>query len=190
MKKILSFLLLVSLLFLFGCEAYIQESNPQLNINGRWKIVDISAIYSEDIIIANDDFYAISPFTVILTSDDRWLLRNDTTNIHACYFFKEGYQWEFDYNQLIIKTDRGKLIGWYYVGFMGGYYNPNYFMLDDKATGTSIAGVWQFLPENGQGSFPANVLYITVPEIEFSIEGPDRSFDRLINQNITLTLMR
>jgi hypothetical protein len=63
-------------------------------------------------------------------------------------------------------------------------------MLDDKATSASVAGVWEFLPKNGPGSFPANVLYITVPEIEFSIDGPERSFDRLISQNIALTLMK
>jgi hypothetical protein len=187
MKKLL-FLLFV--LFLFSCEIYVEPSNSQLNINGEWKIVNISATYSEDLIIVNDNFYAISPFTVILTSDNKWLLQNDTTNIRACYFFKEGYQWEFDYNQLIIRTDKGNLIGWYYVGFMNEYYNSNYFMLDDKATGASVAGVWEFLPENGSGSFPANILYITVPEIEFNIDGPERSFDRLISQNITLTLMK
>lgn len=187
MKKLL-FLLLT--LFLFGCEMYIEPSNPQLNINGKWRIIDITATYSENLVVVNDNFYAISPFSVVSTTNNQWLIRNDTTNINACYFYKKGYQWEFDYNQLLILNDRGGIIGWYYVGFMNSYYNPNYFTLTDKASSAPIGGLWEYLPENGNGSFPANVLYITVPEIDFNLDGPERSYDRLITQSITLTLMR
>jgi hypothetical protein len=187
MKKLL-FLLLIPLLF--GCEMYMEPTNPQLNLNGEWKIVDIIDTYSENLQIVNDDFYAVSPFVVKSINNGQWIIQNDTTDIHPCYFYKKGYVWEFDYNQLILKNDRGEKNGIYYVGFFNNVYNSNYFKLDDKITGVEMGGVWQFATNFTYGSFPSNVLYITVPEIEFSIDGSERSYDRLINQNITITLMR
>lgn len=186
MKKLLFFLSLI--LILLGCEPiYLQPSNPQLNINREWKIVDIIPTYSEDLTVVNDNYYAISPFDVISINNDQWLIRNDTTNIHACYFFKKGYIWEFDYNQLIIKDDKGRIIGWYYVNF--GY--NNYLYLTDKLTETQIAGYYLlYLPTEPYGAMPAPVMWITVPELNFNLEGSGRSFDRLISQNITLVFMR
>lgn len=187
MKKLLLFLLLLPLLF--GCEMYLEEGSSQLNLNGRWKIVDITPTYSEDIRVVNGDFYAVSPFIVASTHNEHLLIQNDTTNIQGCYFYKNGYIWEFDYNQLIIMTNTGKVTGWYYIGYFGGNYNYNYFNLTDKYTGMKMGGVWQFAT-NVVGAFPSNVLYITVPEIEFSIDGPERTYDRLITQSITIMLMR
>lgn len=185
-----SLLIIILSLFLFGCEIYEEPSNPQLNINGNWKIVDIIVTYSENLSIINDNFYAISPFIVVSVTNDNWLLRNDTTNIQPCYFYKKGYIWEFDYNLLLLKNNNGELLNQYYVGFINSYYNPNYFKLTEKTTNMPIGGIWTFEPKYGNGSFPSSVLYITVPEIEFSIDGPERSYDRMISQNITLLLMR
>lgn len=188
MKKLLLLLLLTPLFF--GCELYIDDGNIQNNINGNWKIVNIIPVYSEDITIVNDDFYAISPFNVVNVENTQWLLRNDTTNIEYCYFYKIGYQWEFDYNYLMIKDDKGKNLGKYYIGFVYSYYTPSYFQLTSKTTGRPIAGEWLFKAEYATGTMPSNIMYITVPELEFSVDGSERSYDRLITQSITLTLMR
>lgn len=176
--------------FFIGCQYYEEVTNPQLNLNGEWRIIDIISAYSENLEVLNDDFYAISPFKVVSVNENNWLIQNDTTNIHYCYFYKEGYVWEFDYNNLILKNDRGKVLGRYYIGYFGGGYNPNYFKLTDKISGIEIGGVWQFTYELTYGSFPANVLYMVPPEIEFSIDGHERAYDRLITQNIIITLMR
>lgn len=166
---------------------YLEESTTQLNVNGEWKIVDITVTYSEDLIVVNDDYYAVAPFDVVLIDNGQWLIRNDTTDILPCYFYKKGYIWEFDYNNLIIKNDRGRILGWYYIGYWYGYY----IKLTDKATMINIAGEYlMYFPEVPYGATPGTVMYITVPELNFSLDGPERSYDRLINQNITLTFMR
>ncbi len=187
MKKI-CFIFLFSLLF-YGCEYYVQETNPQLNINGGWTIIDIIEYYSEDILTVNQDFFAISPFDVISINNNHWLIRNDTTGIEPCYFYKIGYRWEFDYNNLYIKNDRGKFLGSYYVGFIG-QYAPNYFILNSKINGNQMGGVWEFIPNYTIGTYPANSLFIKVPEFKFNLDGPERSFDRLISQEIILVLMK
>lgn len=184
-RKIIFFILLIPLFL--SCQVYIEPTNVQFNINGEWKIIDITPTYSEDVLVINDEFYAISPFNVISITDNSWIIRNDTTNIQACYFFKIGYVWEFDYNQLIIKDNAGQRLGWYYVG----YINGNYLQLVDKETMTHIGGVYIMnFPTYPYGVSPSTMIYITVPELNFNLDGPERSFNRLINQNITLTLVR
>lgn len=187
MKKL--FLLFLLSFLLSGCELYVQDTNPQLNINGGWTIIDIIDYYSEDIVTVDQDFFAISPFDVISTNNNQWLIRNDTTNIEPCYFYKIGYRWEFDYNNLYIKNNRGQFLGSYYIGFIGEYA-PNYFILDSKTNGSQIGGVWEFVPNYTIGSYPANTLFIRVPEFKFSLDGPERSFDRFISQEIILVLMK
>lgn len=186
MKKLL-FLLLT--LILFGCEMYTEESNPQLNLNGPWRIINIQADYSDNVTVINGDFYAISPLVVISTSTDGWLVQNDTTGVEACKFYKNGYVWEFDYNQLIIKNDKDEIVGWYYFSLKSQFYSPGDFLLTNKNSGTSVGGKWHFSCE-ASGSIPANDLWITVPEIEFNLGGPERSQERFVTQKITLHLTR
>lgn len=187
MKKLLILLALIP--FLFGCEVYEDYSNPQLNINGDWRIINVQSDYSDGVRILNADFFAVSPLVVVETTDDGWVVRNDTTGIHPCYFYKTGYHWEFDYNELIIKNDRDQIIGEYYVSFGNTYYNPGDFTLEDKQTGQFIAGNFH-ITFNANGAMPASDLWITVPEIEFNISGAERSMDRFITQEITLLLTR
>ena len=60
MKKLALLLLLVP--FIFGCQPYyVQPSEPYLNINGKWKIIDILPTYSEGVQIVDPDFFAVSP---------------------------------------------------------------------------------------------------------------------------------
>lgn len=184
-KKFIFYILLIP--FFLGCQVYVEPTNIQFNINGEWKLIEITPTYSEDVIIINDDFYAISPFDVISISNNSWLIRNDTTNIQACYLFKNGFMWEFDYNQLIIKNEKGQRIGWYYVG----YINGNYIQLVDKETMSHIGGVYIInLPTYPYGTSQSTMMYVTTPELNFNLDGPERSFNRLVNQNITLTFVR
>ncbi len=185
MKKILFFILLIPLLF--GCEIYTERTNPQYTINGNWTIVDIIPTYSEDLKVINDNYYAIAPFDVISINNNQWLIKNDTTGILPCYFYKKGYIWEFDYNNLIIKNDRNKILGQYYINFWYGYH----ISLIDKSTMANISGEFiLFFPQIPYGATPESVMYIRVPEYNFNLDGPERRYDRLIKQNITLTFMR
>ena len=93
--------------FLWGCQKYEEISNTQLNVNGEWRIVSIIPTYQSTITnsiqISNSDFYALSPFVVVSNNvtNNTMVIKNDTTNIKPCFFYKNGYVWEFDYNNLI-----------------------------------------------------------------------------------------
>jgi hypothetical protein len=187
MKKFLFFLLLVP--FLFGCETYEDYSNPQLNINGSWRIINVQADYSDDVKVENGDYFAVSPLIVLSSGNNGWLVQNDTTDISPCYFYKNGYRWDFDYNNLILKNDRGQIIAKYYVSFGNTFYNPGDFTLTDQYTNQPIGGVFH-MTFNANGVMPASDLWITVPVIEFNLSGPERSMDRFISQEITLKLTR
>ena len=187
MKKLLFFLVLIPILF--GCETYEDISNPQLNINGDWRIINIQADYSDGVQILNADYYAVSPLIVVETTDNGWIVQNDTTNLQPCYFYKNGYHWDFDYNNLILKNGNDQIIAEYNVWFGSEFYNPNDFFLTDKNSGQRIAGKFH-TSFYASGSMPANDLWITVPEIEFNLSGSERSMERFITQRITLLLTK
>ena len=92
MKKILVILLIP---FLFGCEKYEQFSNPQLNLNGQWRIVSVVPTYQSTITssiqIQGSDFYALSPFTIVSLNsvNNTMVIKNDTTNIRPCFFLQK-----------------------------------------------------------------------------------------------------
>jgi hypothetical protein len=190
MKKI-SFILIC---FVFwGCEIVQFQSEPQLNLNGRWFISDITPIYettmTNSIDIIESDYFAISPFIIQSTIGDKMIIQNDTTNIKPCFFYKIGYVWEFDNNILIIKNNYGVIKGMYYIWFGDQFYNPNDFKLQDKINGEHISGNWH-LKQNGNGSNRSNDLIISVPEIWFNINGPIRSYERCINQKLLISFTR
>ena len=181
--------------FLWGCQKYEEISNTQLNVNGEWRIVSITPTYQSTITnsiqISNSDFYALSPFVVVSNNatNNTMIIRNDTTNLKPCFFYKNGYVWEFDYNNLILKDNMGKILKSYNIWYKDSYYNPNDFSMTDKLTGESIPGNWH-LSRNGNGAMPASDLYIDVPEIWFDIMGSNRTYVRAVNQKLTLRLTR
>ena len=181
--------------FLWGCQKYEEISNTQLNVNGEWRIVSVTPTYESTITnsiqVSNSDFYALSPFVVVSnnTTNNTMIIRNDTTNIKPCFFYKNGYVWEFDYNNLILKDNMGKILKSYNIWYKDSYYNPNDFSMTDKLTGESIPGNWH-LSRNGNGAMPASDLYIDVPEIWFDIQGSNRTYVRAVNQKLTLRLTR
>ena len=68
MKKV--FYLVFFLIFgLFGCEKYDDISNPQLNLNGRWSVVDIDVVitevnYGSDVTVLDETKATVSNFYV------------------------------------------------------------------------------------------------------------------------------
>lgn len=190
MKKLLFLFIFI---ILVGCEIVQFPSQPQLNLNGRWIISDITPTFettvTNEIEIINNDFFALSPFTIESISGGKMIIKNDTININPCFFYKKGYVWEFDNNILIIKNNGGKIMRMYYVWFGNQYYNPNDFKLQDKYTGQYIPGNWHF-KQNGNGSNRSNDLTISIPEIWFDINGSDRKYERCINQKLFVDFIR
>ena len=189
MKK-LFILLLIPLLW--SCQKYAQPSNPQLNLNGNWIIssytLTLNSSVTEVLSIKDDGFLAVSPFQVISKSGSTWLIRNDTTGIRPCFFFKRGYQWEFDNNYLILKNDVGMILNQYRIYFDDPFYGTG-FKLISMTTGETIPGHWDFTA-NGNGAMPASRFTIVVPEIWSDINDVGRSYNRALNQQIILTLSR
>lgn len=191
MRKISLF---ISLILLFGCEKYVgTESNPQLNINGRWKISSIVPTYESTVFssieVTNSEFFAVSPLKVISYDSNKILVTNDTSRLKPCFFYKRGYVWEFQYNTLTLKNDIGKILAEYNVWFKNNYYSPNDFYLEDKNTGEIIPGNFHF-KQNGNGANPANELTITVPDISYDVNICDRKYSRAITQHLFVNLGR
>lgn len=189
MKKLL-FLLLT--LILFGCEMYTEESNPQLNLNGRWKIIQIIPNWDKEVILINKDSIIQAPYSVdSIDIDGNMMLKNGIPG-SPCFSYKLGYVWEFDYCNLILQNNMGKILYNYRYGSHGSYvYNPNDFDLYDKVTDGEIPGIWHITPLDATfGSMPASDISITVPTIYFNLESSGRTFDRFVLQGITLILTR
>ena len=178
-----------------SCQKYEQMSNPQLNLNGQWRIVSVIPTFQSTVTtsiqVSNSDFYALSPFSIVSLDSIRnvMTIKNDTTNIRPCFFYKNGYVWEFDYNNLVLKDNVGRILKSYNVWFRDSYYNPNDFFITDKTTDETIPGNWH-VSRNGNGAMPANDLYIDVPEVWFDINGANRTFVRAVNQKLTLRFTR
>lgn len=189
MKKLIPFLFIP---LLFSCQKYVQASNPQLNLNGNWIIADytltLNSSVTEILSIQNTGFLAVSPFQVISKNGTTWLIRNDTTGIRPCFFFKRGYQWEFDNNYLILKNDVGSILCQYRIYFDDPYYGTG-FTIVSMTTGETIPGHWDFTA-NGNGAMPASQFTIVVPEIWSDINDAGRSYNRALDQQILLTMTR
>ena len=189
MKKLLILSLIVSLV---SCQKYEEISNPQLNINGRWYIADYTLSFNSTTVqiskIVSDNFVALSPFQVVSKGSDGWLIRNDTSGVKPCFIYKRGYQWEFDYNNLVLKDNLGNILDKYRIYFDDPYYGSG-FKLMSLSTGEYIAGHWDYT-RNGNGAMPSTQFTITVPVIECDINDASRKYSRAVQQHINLTMTR
>ena len=107
MRRIICLIIVV---FLAGCEKYELPSNPQLNLNGRWDVVDIDVVidkvnYGSEVFVVNEDRAAVNNFLVTgVNLNNQLMLTQDYfgTNINRRFDVKTT-QWEFEYNKLRIK---------------------------------------------------------------------------------------
>lgn len=189
MKKLLFLLILIP--FLFGCEPmYMEPSNPQLNLNGSHKIIQIIPDWSQEVLVMNNSSYTQAPYSIDSIGINGRILAKSGAPMSACFFYKLGYVWEFDYNNLILKDNMGKIIHEYRIASYGQvFYNPYDFQLFDKNTEQPIPGIWHIMPlVKPSGSMPSRDIAITVPPLYFSFESSLRSFDRFVYQGITIIL--
>ena len=114
MKKV--FYLVFFLIFgLFGCEKYEEMSNPQLNLNGRWSVVDIDVVitdvnYESEVTVLDESKATVSNFYVdSVDSDGNLILSQDYDDsvIINRRFDESSTVWEFDYNSLLITDGVG-----------------------------------------------------------------------------------
>lgn len=177
-------------LFLFGCEKYVQPSNPQLNINGRWDVVDVNVVvdkvnYDSEIIVLNQDQACVSSFLVSGTNQGKLLLTQDFKNtLINRRFDVKTTQWEFDYFKLRVKDQYDDK--WMNVDFPCTYckevttFETDY---NGEKTRYTFSG-------DTYGAMPSNVLKLTSQTFYTNIFVGSNRYDKAIIAHLEITLQR
>lgn len=179
------------LLFLLGCEKYELPSNPQLNLNGRWDVVDIDVIidkvnYDSDVVVTNDRQAVVSNFFVtgINENGDLVLTQDFNGAIINRRFDESSTQWEFDYYNLIIgdhlSTEQ------MYVDF------PCTYCVEQTIIETDYMGEktrYTFSIDT-YGAMPSNVLKLTSQVFYTNILVNGNQYDKAIESHLEITLHR
>ena len=114
MKNIL--FLLSLLITLVGCEKYELTSDPQLNLNGWWDVVEVKLVIDEvnsdkQVEISQEEQATVGNYTIVETNIDGYVTITsnfDGTDIEKR--FDVNYtQWEFDYGMLRITDSLGDI---------------------------------------------------------------------------------
>jgi hypothetical protein len=100
---------IIGVILLTGCEKYELESNPQLNLNGSWGVVDVKVVidkvnYGSGVSVLNDTMGTVYGFTVDHINSDGTLVLTQNFNRASedRRFIENNTIWEFDYNRLMI----------------------------------------------------------------------------------------
>lgn len=178
-------------LFLFSCEVYEEPSNPQLNLNGRWDVVDIDVVidkvnYDSDVIVTNDEQASVSNFFVtgidengnlILTQDFEGTIINRR-------FDERSTQWEFDYYDLIVSDHLSTEI--MDIDF------PCTYCTELTRIETDYMGektIYTFSIDT-YGAMPSNVLKLTSQVFYTNILVNGNQYDKAIESHLEITLHR
>ena len=187
MKNILYLLSLA--LILIGCEKYELPSDPQLNINGWWDVVDINVVidevnYDSEIEVLSEDQASVSAFVVTgQDSSGNLLLTQNFEGTDIKRRFDIDYtQWEFDYGSLRITDSLGDQTTTVdfpctyctesTVMYVGGNENRYTFSIDTY------------------GAMPSNVLKLTSQTFYTNIMVNNNQYDKAIVSHLEITLHR
>ena len=191
MKSNFKIVILLISMFLFGCEKYVQPSNPQLNINGRWDVVDVNVVidkvnYDSELTILNQDQACVSSFLVSgVNKNNQLVLTQDFKNtlINRRFDIKTT-QWEFDYFKLRVKDQYGDT--WMNVDFPCTYckevttFETDY---NGEKTRYTFSG-------DTYGAMPSNVLKLTSQTFYTNIFVGSNRYDKAIIAHLEVTLQR
>lgn len=178
-------------LFLFGCEKYVQPSNPQLNINGRWDVVDVNVVidkvnYDSEITVVNQDQACVSSFLVsgVSTNNKLMLTQDFKSTIINRRFDVKTTQWEFDYFKLRIKDQYDDK--WMYVDFPCTYCSEvTTFETDFNGEKTRYT-----FSGDTKAAMPSNVLKLTSQTFYTNIFVGSNRYDKAIIAHLEITLHR
>jgi len=190
MKKV--FYLVFFLIFgLFGCEKYDDISNPQLNLNGRWSVVDIDVVitevnYESEVTVLDESKATVSNFYVdSVDSDGNLILSQDYDNVIINRRFDESStEWEFDYYNLLI-TDG--------VGSESMMINfPCTYCTEQTIIETDYMGqkTRYTFDIDTYGAMPSNVLKLTSQVFYTNILIGGNQYDKAIESHLEITLHR
>ena len=190
MKKV--FYLVFFLIFgLFGCEKYEEMSNPQLNLNGRWSVVDIDVVitkvnYNSEVYVLDDSKATVSNFYVSsVDPDGNLILSQDYDSVIINRRFDESStEWEFDYYNLLI-TDG--------VGSESMMINfPCTYCTEQTIIETDYKGqkTRYTFDVDTYGAMPSNVLKLTSQVFYTNILIGGNQYDTAIESHLEITLHR
>jgi len=190
MKKSL-FVLLILLHSLFSCEVYEQPSNPQLNLNGRWDVVDINVVidkvnYDSDVVVLDHDRAAVSNFIVTgVTPNNELILSQDFENtVINRRFDITTTKWEFDYNMLLITDDLSN--EQMYVWFPCIYCTES-TVIETDYEGSKTRYTFSL---DTYGAMPSNVLTLTSQVFYTNIMVGGNQYDKAIESHLEIKLHR
>jgi hypothetical protein len=188
MKKLL---VLLFIPLFWGCEKYELPSNPQLNLNGRWDVVDIDVVidkvnYGSQVVVINEDKAAITNFLVQgINSNGQLMLNQDYygTKINR-RFDISSTKWEFDYNSLRIKDDKSD--EWIEVWF------PCTYCTEKTVIETDYRGEktrYTFSVDT-YGAMTSNTLKLTSQVFYTNIFINGNQYEKAIESHLEITLHR
>lgn len=179
------------LLLVMGCEVYEEPSNPQLNLNGRWDVVDIDVVitkvnYDSNVIVTSDNQASVSNFFVVGSDENgNLILTQDFENTIINRRFDENTtQWEFDYYDLIVSDHLStELIE---IDF------PCTYCRELTRIETNYMGektIYTFSIDT-YGAMPSNVLKLTSQVFYTNILVNGNQYDKAIESHLEITLHR
>lgn len=174
-----------------SCEIYQQPSNPQLNLNGEWDVVDINVVidkvnYNSQVTVVNSDKAAVSSFYVTGTDTNGNLMLTQEYNKTSIQrrFDINSTSWEFDYNNLII-NDQNELES-FYIDFPCTYCTKlTRIDIKDSAEKT----IYTFSVDT-YGAMPSNELILTSQTFYTNILIGGNQYDKAIISHLEITLHR
>jgi hypothetical protein len=196
MKKLLFLLLLIP--FLFGCEMYVEVSDPVTYMGGgRWTFIDYDVVVTQSVspvTILESDTICINSFNDVKEVSGGFIMKQDYNDTPISRrFIKNKTQWEFDGYNLYCE----------WINIPGGMQPahepfwvtyPNYLYTDythmsieDNTMGVKTDFTFK---TNNKGDAPPNELILVTPDIVASLFSSGRSYDKAVVYHIVLTFMR
>ncbi len=183
------FLWIVTVLLFASCEKYELESNPQLNLNGRWDVVDIDVVidnvnYDSEVTVTSEDQASVGSFYVTgVDSQGNLLLTQDfESTIINRRFDIDDTQWEFDYYDLRITDGLGD--EWIPIDFPCVYCTER-TILENDYMGEKTRYTFSL---DTYGAMPSNVLKLTSQVFYTNILIDGNQYDKAIESHLEITL--
>lgn len=183
------FILFLVIPLLFGCEKYELPSNPQLNLNGRWDVVDVKVVidkvnYGSSVRVLNDDKAAVTNFLLqgINSNGELMLTQDYYGTIINRRFDESSTKWEFDYYNLRISDDNSD--EWMRIDFPCDYCTKQRIIETDYK-GQKTRYTFQL---DTYGAMPSNELVLTSQVFYTNIMINGNQYEKAIESHLEITL--
>ena len=190
MKKILIIFLIP---FLFGCEKYELQTNPQSQLNGRWDVVKVKVVidkvnFSSHVTVLSENEAAVTNFYVKQVLNDNTLLLSQNisgTSIDR-RFSIDKTTWDFENYQLRIYENNQNMVNndYIFVDFPCKYCTKNTVM-----EWNYMGGLTRYtFSTDTYGAMPANELLLTSQTFYTNIKLGGNVYDKAIESHLEITL--